>query len=171
MNTDNYLVGFLTQKSNLIDGPIRTLNKAEYPTESMINEISPSVYVEYYGIRFIINSDASFEQETSLVDDFINFYGMLNEYREKHLFEIFDIDFLKVARHGDSYCTRADFLENVKPKNAIITTGFNYQNRPSSHVLSRLKNCGCNNIYRTDVCGNIGINIYPKNNYNVLINA
>lgn len=61
-----------------------------------------------------------------------------------------EADVLKVAHHGSNSSTSKQFLEEVKPKYAIISVGRdNSHNLPDIDIVERLKN---NNIkiYRTD---------------------
>ena len=65
-------------------------------------------------------------------------------------------DVLKVAHHGSKYSTSDLFLENVKPKIAVIEVGKNSYGHPTPEVLNRLKNFGIQ-IKRTDRDGDIEI--------------
>ncbi len=58
-------------------------------------------------------------------------------------------DVLKVAHHGSKYSTTPEFLNEVKPKIALISAGENNPYKhPNSATLKRLKDCGCD-IYQT----------------------
>lgn len=63
-------------------------------------------------------------------------------------------DVLKVAHHGSKYSTSDLFLENVKPKIAVIEVGKNSYGHPTPEVLNRLQNFGIQ-IKRTDKDGDI----------------
>lgn len=62
---------------------------------------------------------------------------------------------LKVGNHGSNLSTSADFLEEVSPKTAIITSGID-DNYPHSGTIRRLEQKDIN-IYRTDKNGIISI--------------
>lgn len=65
---------------------------------------------------------------------------------------------LKVAHHGSRYATTENFLKRVKPEAAIISTGdFNRYGHPAPAVLERLKAAGVNQLFRTDLQGEITI--------------
>jgi len=65
-------------------------------------------------------------------------------------------DILKIAHHGSKNSTSQSFLEQVQPKEAIISVGSNPYGHPSSQVLSRLVNYGAR-IWRTDLYGTIQV--------------
>ena len=59
-----------------------------------------------------------------------------------------NVDVLKVGHHGSESSTSKDFVEQVHPKYAIISTNGRY-GHPSTEVLERLEEIGTK-IYRTD---------------------
>lgn len=65
-----------------------------------------------------------------------------------------EVDILKVAHHGSKSSTSQSFLEQVQPKEVIISVGSNPYGHPSPQVLSRLVNYGAR-IWRTDLVGTI----------------
>ena len=65
-----------------------------------------------------------------------------------------EADILKVAHHGSKHSTSQSFLEQVQPKETIISVGSNPYGHPSPQVLSRLVNYGAR-IWRTDLVGTI----------------
>jgi competence protein ComEC len=87
------------------------------------------------------------------------FTGDIAENEEKDLMakipDSLATDFLKVAHHGSKYATSAEFLEKIKPKEAIISVAKNNRyGHPTPEVLSRLEEKGIN-ILRTDQDGDI----------------
>ena len=87
------------------------------------------------------------------------FTGDITENEEKDLISNYPdslpADFLKVAHHGSKYATSTEFLNSVKPKEAIISVGKNNRyGHPTEEVLSRLKEKGVT-ILRTDQSGDI----------------
>lgn len=59
-----------------------------------------------------------------------------------------------VSHHGSKTSSSSLLLEKVKPEYAIISVGQNSYGHPSSSVLSRLNQLGCQ-IFRTDLQGTI----------------
>jgi len=98
------------------------------------------------------------------------FTGDISSVAEKQLARgknILASDVLKVAHHGSKYSTSDLFLENVKPKIAVISVGVkNTYGHPTPEVLQRLQNFGVKTL-RTDQNGDIiiisnGENIFIK---------
>lgn len=87
------------------------------------------------------------------------FTGDIAESEEKDLIakipDALPIDFLKIAHHGSKYATSEEFLDSVKPKEAIISVAKNNRyGHPTPEVLSRLEEKGVT-ILRTDQSGDI----------------
>lgn len=62
---------------------------------------------------------------------------------------------LKVAHHGSKYSTGAEFLEKVRPVDAVISVGQkNRYGHPAPEVLARLSKVGIR-IFRTDEAGDV----------------
>jgi beta-lactamase superfamily II metal-dependent hydrolase len=75
-------------------------------------------------------------------------------------------DVLKVGHHGSKYSTSDLFLENVKPKIAVISVGKNNSyGHPTPEVLQRLEKFGIK-MFRTDINGDIEM-ISDGNNINI----
>ncbi|MBE7083846.1 MAG: MBL fold metallo-hydrolase [Clostridiales bacterium] len=159
---EEFYFAFLTpynkthQNSSYID-----VNGAILPDSSEINNISPIIYMEYSGFRFVFTGDAGSSQEKLAIKvpfepDFknnFNYYGINPN--------LYDVDFLKIGHHGSESSSCKDFLDVLKPKNAVISLdGNNYYGLPSSKVLERIfdSNPDCK-LYRTDVCGTISVGI------------
>lgn len=68
-------------------------------------------------------------------------------------------DVLKVGHHGSTTSTSQKFLNQIKPKYAIISVGKNNDyGHPKEKILERLKKVG-SEIYRIDECGTIEITV------------
>lgn len=62
---------------------------------------------------------------------------------------------LKVAHHGSKYSTSVEFLDTVKPEEAVVSVGKNNSyGHPNQEILSRLAKRGIK-IWRTDERGDI----------------
>ncbi len=110
-----------------------------------VNTYSPVIVIEYNSKKIMLTGDATIETE------------------EEVLNKIPNCDVLKVAHHGSSSSSCEEFLEKVNPSYAIISCnkddGNNY-NHPHQEVINRLLNYMTeSNIYRTDLNGNIILNI------------
>ena len=139
-----------------------------YLTDGDINNASPIIYVEYKNVRFLFTGDAGSSQEKIVLDI------------EKALKPIFSslginltlnsIDFLKLSHHGSADSNTQEFLNLLKPKNAIISVGGgNVYGHPSTVVLERLITANPeHNLYRTDVLGTISVFVSDSGQVNVL---
>lgn len=68
-------------------------------------------------------------------------------------------DYLKIPHHGSKNSNSEEFLKMTGSKNAIISCGYkNRYGHPHKDALERMKNSGMN-IYRTDMGGNIILEI------------
>lgn len=61
---------------------------------------------------------------------------------------------LKVAHHGSRYSSSETFLEQIRPKEAVVSVGKNSYGHPDGEVLMRLQNIGAL-IRRTDEVGDV----------------
>ena len=91
------------------------------------------------------------------------FMGDASSITEKEIMNIYnlpDIDVLKVGHHGSKTSSSKEFIDDINPKYSIISVGKNNRyGHPNKEVLSNLEN---SKIYRTDKDGSIMFKI--KNN-------
>lgn len=73
---------------------------------------------------------------------------------EVFLPDIGHIDILKVSHHGSRYSTSDAFLDQLTPREAVISVGKNSYGHPSPEVLKRLEERNIR-IHRTDEDGDI----------------
>ena len=74
---------------------------------------------------------------------------------------------LKVGHHGSKTSSTSEFINIVKPQIAVIGVGKNNKfGHPSDVILKRLNNLNCN-IFRTDLNGEISIEIDKKGKYKI----
>ena len=83
------------------------------------------------------------------------FTGDTNVSRENLLKHLDQYDVLKVAHHGSKHSSSLKFLEQVRPKVAVISVGVgNSYGHPHAETLQRLASVG-STILRTDELGAI----------------
>lgn len=83
------------------------------------------------------------------------FTGDINTTRENLLKNLYQYDVLKVAHHGSKHSSSMKFLEQVRPKVAVIFVGVgNSYGHPHAETLQRLASVG-STILRTDELGAI----------------
>jgi competence protein ComEC len=73
---------------------------------------------------------------------------------ESVLPDVAPVTVLKAAHHGSKYSTSKQFLDLVRPKEAIISVGENRYGHPAPEVLARLRESGTL-IHRTDEEGDV----------------
>ena len=138
-----YLKGL--QEIKLDNYKLEFLNTSEYDNE---NDNSNVIYLNYNDYKFLFMGDAGIDREKDI----------LKKYALK------DINFLKVGHHGSNTSSSKIFINNIKPKYAIISVGKNNRyGHPKSSVLDTLSN---SKIYRTDLDGSIVIR-FNKNGYKI----
>lgn len=110
---------------------------------STTNSMSPIIKIEYLNKSFLFCGDIQLDAEI----DMLNAYGTQ-----------LDADVLKVAHHGSSNSTSADFVQVVSPEYSIICVGNNSYGHPKFEIVQRLQNAG-SKVYTTNdrnirfVCG------------------
>lgn len=162
---EDYLVLFLSPLPyGNKDSSYNDYNLESQPTEKMSNDLSPIIYLEYRDVTFLFTGDASKSQEKIVIEH--NNLGFYSSYLNDNEFSLENIDFLKVAHHGASESSSLDFLNLIKPKNAVISVGGdNYYGHPSSTTIQNLIECNEDiNIYRTDRDGTVEVSVSEDGN-------
>lgn len=129
-------------------------------------------------VIFVDNNNPKDLNNSSIVLqlDYINtkylFMGDATSQVEKEIKERQEVDVLKVGHHGANKSTSEDFLKDIKPKYAIISSGKNDDDHPNTKAIQRLGDIGIKkenkNLYITEESGTIwlqsdgkDINIVP----------
>ena len=117
------------------------LQTKEYDNE---NDNSNVIYTELNGYKFMFMGDASSTTEKEIMS----------------IYNLPDIDVLKVGHHGSRTSSSEEFINVIDPKYSIISVGKNNRyGHPNKEVLNNLEK---SKIYRTDQDGSIMFKI--KNN-------
>ncbi len=158
----DFYFAFLTPYNKThTDSSYIDVNGAILPDSSEVNNISPIIYMQYLGYRFIFTGDAGASQEKLAID--VPFQPDMKSHFEYYGISpnLYEVDYLKVGHHGSESSSCREFLEVLKPKNAVISLGGNnYYGFPSSAVLERILEVNPNcNLYRTDVCGTVSVGL------------
>lgn len=126
---------------------VNFLNDKIYDNE---NDSSIVTKINIYNHTFLLMGDASIKVEEELISKY----------------DLGSIDFLKVGHHGSKTSSSISFINDIKPKYALISVGRNNRyGHPNKEVLDNLNS---SNIYRTDLNGTIKIKL-NKNGYKVNI--
>lgn len=102
------------------------------------------------------------------------FTGDIEEIAEQQIIELYSknknmlrANILKIGHHGSKTSSTSEFINIVKPQIAVIGVGKNNKfGHPSDVILKRLNNLNCN-IFRTDLNGEISIEIDKKGKYKI----
>jgi competence protein ComEC len=117
----------------LSPGPETPISIQDTNSSSIVAQLS------YGNNKFLFTGDLPSEQETELLKQKLDLSTQV----------------LKVSHHGSKYATSQEFLDAVKPIDAVISVGKNNRyGHPNQEVLDRLKNKNIN-IWRTDESGDI----------------
>lgn len=146
-------------------------NKCYTDIVSLVNKNGMEIISPEVGTKFNVgkaqceimtkNDNAEDYNETSIVVEmtfgnqkFLFTGDMETENEESRNWN--DIDVLKVAHHGSTYSTSAQFLNEIKPEIAVIMCGKdNDYYYPHEKLIERLKKSGCKEIYITSESGTI----------------
>ena len=92
------------------------------------NDDSIVLFISYKGLRFLLMGDAGVAAEKELIESWKDPLGVIN---------IKDVDLIKIGHHGHHSSSCKEFVNFVKPKNVVNSTG--------PHLLS----CGLCNCHET----------------------
>lgn len=159
---DGYSMAFLTPyPKGFSDSSYNDVNGELIPDQAQVNNLSPIIYLESCGFRFVFTGDAGSSQEKlalKIVNDPI-FRAQMQMYKIN--VDLCDVDFLKLGHHGSDSSSCMQFLQTLKPKNAVVSvSGNNYYGHPNTEVLERLSTVNPEyKLYRTDVHGTVSVGV------------
>ena len=158
---EDYGLAFLSPNpsSSSAGSSYRDFNASQAPEPELSNAMSPIIYLEARGVRFVLTGDAPFSQEEVALKN----ANVLNSIYASNGVDVNleNVDFLKVSHHGANDASRSEFLSVLKPKNAVISVGGdNNYGHPNRDVLERLYAANQSyNLWRTDVYGTISVQV------------
>ncbi len=124
-----------------------------YASNNNNNSFSAVMSLEYKGHSIMLTGDATKEEEKDLLDNCT----------------LPEVDVLKVAHHGSNTSSSVNFLNQIKPKYALISTRTDTNNYglPKDEILQRLVSCGISEdkILQTQKSGNLVFAIDSENMY------
>ncbi len=164
---EDYFVAFLYPEDvRDDDGIYSQVNLSPNPSSDAINALSPIIYVECYGRRFLFTGDSPASTERKIIEDYTS--TVYDRYFGAGKVNLEDIDFLKVAHHGSEDASCEEFLDLLKPKNAVICVGNNSYGHPSSATVNRLVDCNADiGFFRTDQDGTVRVVVDEEGKINV----
>ncbi len=137
----SYSIDFLTPTASI-----------PYVGYSDPNDYSPIFILSYGEFDIMFTGDAEKEAEAELLLSYPN---------------LPDVDVLKVGHHGSETSTTMELLKKIKPEYSVIMSGVpNSYGHPRQAVLDRLDEVN-STICRTDLQGNIVIEVKSSGDYEV----
>lgn len=151
------------------DGELEAILDAAERSSTAVVELENDISVEFPGLELDINAprEAGDENERGLVlrasigeyDAVIT--GDINMAGERQLVEEGKIqrsELLIAGHHGSRFSNSFELVSAVKPETVVISVGYNSYGHPTDEAIVRLGVTGAD-IYRTDVNGDVTINI------------
>lgn len=121
------------------EASFKILGPVSNSTENL-NDMSVIVKLTHGENTFLFTGDAEYDEERDVIKNFA---------------DELDCDVYKVGHHGSSTSSCKDFLESVTPEICIISCGEdNSYGHPHDEAMARISGY-TNEIYRTDICGDI----------------
>lgn len=146
LEAKNIMFDSCVQRLNIgKDNKLQFLKTKDYNNE---NDNSNVIYFNYNNYKFLFMGDAGIERENYIMP----------------MYNLENIDFLKVGHHGSNTSSGKSFIDVINPKFSIISVGKNnHYGHPKSVVLDNLSG---SIIYRTDEVGSIEV-IINKTTINI----
>ena len=169
IKNEDYAIAFLTPNPKSFDeSSYRDFNEVIEPLQEQSNALSPIIYLEYCGVRFLFTGDAPVSQEKLALKQ----VELMGNYYDTNGISVNleNIDFLKVSHHGADDASSLEFLQAIMPENAIISVGGNNNyGHPNRNVLERLETVNPDyKLYRTDVHGAVSVNVNSDGSYQII---
>lgn len=135
-----------SEDENIFIGDVQIdISAPKHTTYVSTNYYTSFVVIRYLDKVFLFAGDATATREKEFVE----------EYKSKG--EVYKVDYLLVAHHGSKTSTTTQFLDAIKPQNAVISCGDNLH--PAYEVVNRLKDSGVESIFQTKSQGTIVVGV------------
>ncbi len=152
---DGLLLMLSPSSPQALGGSYDKLLASDILTESLHDDVSPIIYFSYKGVRFVFSSDAGINEEKLVLDN--NSANLYNAYFNKQGFiNLSEVDFYSLSSHGDDTGNSPEFIDVLKPKNALVSVSTENKNCPKTSVLDSLYTARLNTkIFSTMLVGDI----------------
>jgi competence protein ComEC len=133
--------------------------RVEYPAEGQQYQLKDggSLDIVSIGKAESDSNDAGIVAAIEYAGHKLLFPGDISSEREEQLQNIGNYEVLKVAHHGSSGSSSAEFLQQIQPAIAVISAGRNNSyGHPHQETLQRLQEAGAE-VWRTDQSGAVKI--------------
>ena len=164
---ENYYLAFLSPLGDSLTGNYYSeFNLLETPNDRQVNDLSPIVYLQYKGVKFVFTGDASTSQERLVLQNYNSgLYSVIHGGKVS----LDGVHFLKLAHHGSADSTSQEFANYLCPQNAVVSVGGNnVYGHPATVVFNRLTQANPNvKVLRTDVLGSISVGVNNLGQYKI----
>ena len=158
---EGYSVAFLSPQ---LSGSVDYFNSTTSPTAEQVNNLSPVIYVDILGVRFVFTGDAYADEQKAVLDLYNSSFYKLNFSYFGIDVKLEEVDFYKVADGGNTGTVSTDFVSVLAPKNAVIITGDG--KIPDSMVIGQIYNANkSHDLWRTDYSGTIAVCVETNGDY------
>lgn len=148
-----YMIFLCPNPTDFSESAYNDFNATENPSSTVKNNISPIIYLQYDGVRFLLAGDAETEPQQNVLTNY-----KLGLYKNFGV-SLENIDFYKVAHHGAKNAVNTDFLNLIKCKNAVVSaSGDKSYEHPSDYAIEKLYEANNDySLFRTDTMGSISV--------------
>lgn len=127
------------------------------PTTENIDNASIILWLEYAGKAFMFLSDARAEVQKKVAE--LLYFEKDNFFIDGTNVKLSDCTVLKAAKHSAADSTQPVLYDLIRTEAAIISVGTNAQSSPQLTEIANLQLYVNDNIYRTDIHGNITVTV------------
>lgn len=159
----DYLVCFLTPlHKDVMHSSYNDIIATRNLSDKLLDSISPIIYLDIYGVRIVLATHATASQEKVVLENYKTKIYYNGYYGHGKKIKLADVDLLHLSQGGSDNASTNEFLSILHPDSVVISVG---QTPPATAVLKRVE-LQCNyKIYRTDMVGNVTMNISEDVSY------
>ena len=165
---NDYFIAFLSPESEESTNAFYNALNNSFSV-SDLDYVSPIIYMEYGGVRFVFESESSSSAQNEVYDRYFAGLYDLSLNNSGRSVDLYNVDFLKVSNHGSASHYSYSFAGVLKPRNVVFSlAGDNSFGYPSTSVLNDLAELNPEvRFLRTDVLGSVTVNVASNGNIRI----